>query len=582
MSVARAWPPLVQKRAETARLLRAGCLAGLLVLAAALADSFVFTRENPSFGLVSLGLLLMSGLLLVSVDRVPLAAQLLVGGFMGLVSLGLFLAPQRAFLGFQSCAALILLAALLLDGRWPLVIGLLSAGLGLFRLLAAPVPEPGTMWLLGSIMYAALGIFLHGLAARVHKMRALAAVESSTLAEMGHTLQSYLQESVQHEQERADAELRLMRMLDVIADAIIMIDESHRIILFNRSAERLFGYAAPEILGQPLDLLLPAEVHQRHRQHIQDFAQGPDVARGMGARSMELSGVRKDGTRFPLEASISKLTEGQRLTFTVYLQDITDRKRVEQDRLEAAELRAELEKEKELLRFKERFLSLVSHEFRTPLAVILSSKELLERYYERLLPEKRAEHYNKIAAQVQQMLAMLDNIITVNKANSGMLAFRPRPVPVNSLCREIVDSVRQIDQQHDLQFTAEDRIGVALVDPNLLHHILSNLLLNALKYSEPGTTVTLESALSEDGSEIVFRVSDEGIGIPQEDQGLIFEPFFRASNIHHQAGSGLGLVIVRNSVEAHGGTLRLESTPGEGTKFEIRLPLIRPMQDGAI
>jgi signal transduction histidine kinase len=245
----------------------------------------------------------------------------------------------------------------------------------------------------------------------------------------------------------------------------------------------------------------------------------------------------------------------------------------EQLRQAHEEVSRALEQERELSELKTRFLSMASHEFRTPLAIILSSAELLEHYSHRFTEEKRLTHLHRIQASVRGMVALLEDVLLVGRAEAGRLAFNPQPLDLVPFCRELVEEFQLGPAAgHELGL---DLVGLeslpAILDEQLLRHILSNLLSNAVKYSPAGSPVRL--ALARVGERAVFTVADQGIGIPARDQGRLFEPFHRAGNVGSAPGTGLGLNIVRRAVELHRGSIELRSQEGRGTTVVVELPL---------
>jgi signal transduction histidine kinase len=239
---------------------------------------------------------------------------------------------------------------------------------------------------------------------------------------------------------------------------------------------------------------------------------------------------------------------------------------------EAERLKLELEKEKELIQLKERFISVVSHEFRTPLSVIMSSAELVQTFHERMPLERQLEHLHVILLQAEFMVSLMDDVLTVNKARAGRLEFKPMPLDVIRFCQETLERIQVLDKaNHSFVFEHEGDLSNVTLDAKLLQHILVNLLSNAVKYSPDGGEVKLEC--KREGDEIVLRVSDHGIGIPPEGLAHLFDLFYRATNTGDIGGTGLGLSIAKESVELHGGTIQCESELGVGTTFTVRLPI---------
>ncbi|NEP02733.1 MAG: PAS domain S-box protein [Symploca sp. SIO2E9] len=262
------------------------------------------------------------------------------------------------------------------------------------------------------------------------------------------------------------------------------------------------------------------------------------------------------------------------------LHDFTKRKQAQE------ELRKALEQEKELSELKSRFVSMTSHEFRTPLTTILGSTELLRYYSHKWSEQKKILHYDRIQANVQHMTKMLDDVLLLGKAEAGKLEFKPVPLDIVSFCRSLIEesqlslrSKNQIvftyqEQDFAVQNTAESTTmrlnNYARLDEKLLRHILGNLLSNAIKYSPTNSTVRFDLELQE--KEVIFQIKDQGIGIPSEDQQHLFKSFHRAQNVGKVTGTGLGLAIVKKSVDLHGGKIKVDSQVGVGTKFTVNLP----------
>jgi signal transduction histidine kinase len=253
------------------------------------------------------------------------------------------------------------------------------------------------------------------------------------------------------------------------------------------------------------------------------------------------------------------------------LRDVTERRLMQEERMQAEMLRIEVSKERELLRIKEQFISTVSHEFRTPLTVILSSSEILERYHNRLNLENQMAYLYKIQKQVRFMTEMLDDILLISRASDGKLTCNPQPIDLVAVCRALFEQAQlSAAPRQRFLFRAPDNLGEILLDEKLLQHIIVNLLSNAVKYSPAGGDIRLDIEAEDEW--IVFRISDQGIGIPAKDQARLFETFQRASNTGTIQGTGLGLAIVKDSVTAHGGRIDVESQEGVGTTFTVRLP----------
>ena len=322
------------------------------------------------------------------------------------------------------------------------------------------------------------------------------------------------------------------------------------------------GYAKEELMGQ--NSVMHFEDYEAWEQFGAEAY--PVLAAGdtfVAERRMK----RKDGSRFWCMVTGNAVDPSDLSRGTIWINvDVTERKRAEE------EIRRALEKERELNELKSRFVAMTSHEFRTPLATILSSAELVEHYGGRLPPEEQKDLFQSIRAAVERMTKMLDNVLIIGRAEAQMLEFKPAPTDLAGFCEELAEEMRRSSGAgHVLEYSydgAESRVNV---DEKLLRHVLVNLISNAIKYSPAGGTVEFRVRVTR--GDAAFEVADRGIGIPPEDQPRLFETFHRARNVGNISGTGLGLAIVKKSLDLHGGTIRFESAPGRGTRFHVAVPL---------
>ncbi|WGV26050.1 PAS domain S-box protein [Halotia branconii] len=256
---------------------------------------------------------------------------------------------------------------------------------------------------------------------------------------------------------------------------------------------------------------------------------------------------------------------GNPLELVGYLAEITDRKQLEQ------ELRVALEKEKELSELKSRFVSMTSHEFRTPLSTILSSAELLEHYHQKWTEEKKLTHLRRIQTAVKRMTDMLNDVLVIGKVEAGNLEFKPKSFDLVAYCHELVAEMQlNFNYQRVINFISQDESASCCMDNKLLGHILSNLLSNAIKYSPANSAVKFTLAC--ENGQAIFEIQDWGIGIPPEDLPHLFESFYRAQNVGNILGTGLGLAIVKRCVDIHQGEIFVTSKLEVGTLFTVTLP----------
>jgi PAS domain S-box-containing protein len=266
---------------------------------------------------------------------------------------------------------------------------------------------------------------------------------------------------------------------------------------------------------------------------------------------------------------------GGRLLFWI-MHDITERKRLEAEQLQTERMRIELEKERELLQLKEDFIATVSHDFRTPLAVIMTSSDMLIRYQDRIPIQRQLDQVHSILNQAKFMTNLLDDVLFFSKAKAGKLDFNPTNLKLDQYCHSLFNQLQMNGSPaQQFHFAASGDLHDAVMDEKILQRVLVNLISNAIKYSPQGGEVRFE--VRREGNEVLFTVSDQGVGIPLQDQAHLFEPFHRASNVRDIEGTGLGLAIVYENVLRHRGTISVVSELNRGTTFTVHLPYQPPV-----
>ncbi len=347
-----------------------------------------------------------------------------------------------------------------------------------------------------------------------------------------------------------------------------------RTVAVNKAFELLTGFKRTELIGgKALERGLWVDPQQRVELINEVVSQG-----GVSSREFSLRNRKGDTLLTLISIDLVDLDNGPHLVDIIV--DITDHQQMERDLLESERRRLELEAEHEVLTLKERFITLASHEFRTPLAIIASSAELVKFYHDRMSTERQLEHIQEVLTQAGFMTNLLDDVLTVNQAQAGKLVLTLAPINIRTFCESMLERIQAAgDIKHNLIFNCDGDLSNVLQDIKLLNHILINLVNNAIKYSPAGGDVRLD-AWSEHGF-LFFRVSDEGIGIPPSAFDKLFEPFNRADNVGMIGGTGLGLTIVKESVDVLGGTITCESELDVGTTFTVRIPLKVPDGDTA-
>ena len=249
---------------------------------------------------------------------------------------------------------------------------------------------------------------------------------------------------------------------------------------------------------------------------------------------------------------------------------MTERVRVERARLENIRLQSALEQEREVNELRKQMMITLSHELRTPLAMIRSASDLLNKYGERLTPDKRDARLKSIQRQVTHLTNMLDDIEAVVRSDNERFLPNPEPTDVHKLCEEIVLDLKQT-KKRDVTTHYSGSLTRVSIDKHWLRYIIVNLLSNALKYSYPGDDVTV--SVERQNDTLTLAVQDEGIGIPTNEKDHVLEPFFRGTNVGSITGSGLGLVIIRNIVKAQNGQIHIQSEEGNGTTVTVTLSI---------
>jgi PAS domain S-box-containing protein len=343
----------------------------------------------------------------------------------------------------------------------------------------------------------------------------------------------------------------------------IVLSVARRHEWVNEKFAQMMGYPRAELIGQSSAYIHP---NQEAWEQFGRDARQTLITSGTFVDERQLR--RRNGELFWVQMGGSCIRPHDPDSGVIWtFLDITQRKRSEEDTREA------LVQQKELNELRSRFVAMTSHEFRTPLATILSAQELLKHYGERLDAIEKADILESIAAAVQRMMRMLDRVLLIGKADAQMLDFVPRRLDLKPLCRHLAEEARsqQPGSRCELLLELAPELPDGLYDEKLIRHIFGNLLSNAIKYSPQGGSVFF--SVTREGSETVFVVADQGIGIPADEIGHLFESFHRARNVGAIQGTGLGLAIVKNAVSMHGGTIEVTSEVGQGTRFTVRLPV---------
>ncbi|MEH6537190.1 MAG: PAS domain-containing sensor histidine kinase [Psychroserpens sp.] len=391
-------------------------------------------------------------------------------------------------------------------------------------------------------------------------------------------------------------------LLGSVSEGVIVVDENQNIVETNDSAEKMFGYNKGELLKQPLNILIPQNYHANHGSHFKGFMKQKERRR-MG-QGRDIYGVKKDGTTFPVEAGLNPFSIYKKDFVMALVIDISVRKEQEekiqelnttleekvfhrtkelnetvgqlevenQKRIKAEkEAKSALKKEQELNELKTKFLSLVSHEFKTPLTGILTSTILLGKYKLTEQQEKRDRHLKIIADKVHYLNNILNDFLSLEKLEKGKINYKFSNFKISKVLNEVVYNANMLLKDGQQINYPENIDDISLFqDEKILELGLSNLVNNAIKYSSEHTIIDIDITQKKDVT--IFKIKDNGIGIPEKDQKNIFNRYFRAENVLLTQGTGIGLNIVKEHVGNLNGKIYFESTENQGTIFTIELP----------
>ncbi|MEQ8628697.1 PAS domain-containing sensor histidine kinase [Ekhidna sp.] len=404
-------------------------------------------------------------------------------------------------------------------------------------------------------------------------------------------------------------------------EGIMLFNKDGEVVMANPRAREMFGYDEGEVLGQKVEKFVPKQAQKKHQGYRKEYINHPEPRRmGIGR---DLSGLRKDGSTFPLEISLSYMQHNNEKLVVAFITDISIRKenekKLEEQRKKLEEYTSELEqkvkartselehmnlglqsqiqerklaeealkqsledlkkaeqeilksleKEKELGELKSRFVSMASHEFRTPLTTVLSSANLIGKYTETDQQEAREKHINRIKKSVQNLTNILNDFLSLEKLESGAQKVNFNKMDVNELLQEIVEEMSQSVKNGQEIFLSGTAPAIQ-TDEHILKNILLNLISNASKYSSEGDKIEINI---EHDKHLKIHIVDHGIGIPKSEQKKMFDRFFRAANATNIQGTGLGLNIVKKYADLLKGGISFTSTEGQGSTFTLSLPL---------
>lgn len=384
---------------------------------------------------------------------------------------------------------------------------------------------------------------------------------------------------------------------------IIITDSKGVILEMNPFAEKMFGFSQNESMGLSIEALLPHKIRDKHIGLREKYMEAP-TPRAMG-EGRDLEALHRNGHTFPVEVSLSVFKAGSELRIVSFINDITEKENYKREleahveqrtkelsaalvelnltnqnlvkevktRKEAQEqIKLAYKKSQELSELKTRFVSMASHEFRTPLAGIMTSLSLLRKYTAPEFEEKREKHFTRIKQLVQNLTSILNDFLSVDKLEQGGAKISRTSFELRSFVESIVAnlSITALNER-EIHCYFNFREQIVFLDQDFIRNILNNLITNAMKYSPDESHIDVRVSLDE--QQVTIDVTDLGVGIPQDEQKHVFERFFRAPNVMTIAGTGLGLNIVKRYVELLNGSISFKSVEGEGSTFTVKLPL---------
>ena len=446
--------------------------------------------------------------------------------------------------------------------RHPAMIGLLESylkPLGITSLLDVPV------WVRGEVV----GVICHEHTGPAREWSAEEIDFASSLAAM---ISLALEESnrARSELKLRESEEKFRALFEASSQGIILHDE-RQYLEVNPAVVQMLGYDSPaELIGlNPGRTSPPVQPNGESTSVLAQRYITECLAKG--SVRFEWVARRKNGEDIPIEVILTRVQWGGKQIIQAAVNDISERKQAE------AELLKSLAREKELGQLKSNFVSMVSHEFRTPLGVIMSSAEILENYLDQLDPADRREQLQSIQKNTRRMAGLMEEVLVLGMVEAGKLDFKPAAFDFASFCRRLVDELQSAtNNKCPIQISAPKHGQNAFADERLLQHIFTNLLSNAVKYSSAGSPIHFE--IERAGDNAVCRIRDHGLGIPKSDLERLFSAFYRGRNASLVPGTGLGLTIVKRCVELHRGHIQVESSVDRGTTVTVRLPLFSSRQ----
>lgn len=371
-------------------------------------------------------------------------------------------------------------------------------------------------------------------------------------------------------------------LFEGVSEGVIIVNKERKIVASNSSVRSIFGYTKETLEGALLETLIPSKYHKTHTSHVKKYMLHQDKRQmGMGR---DLFGLHKNGQEIAVEIGLNPFVLHSHSYVMALITDITVRKEQEKEiinlnkNLEAKviertqQLTEALAAEKELNELKTKFLSLVSHEFKTPLAGILTSATLAGKYTKEEQQEKREKHLKTIQGKVKYLNNIIDDFLSIERLQSGKVTYKFSSFPISKVFDEVIyDANMHLKDGQVIKYPKNISDVIIEFDEKILELILTNLIHNAIKYSSENSVVDI--LINKNETQLQITIKDQGIGIPKKEQKFIFNRYFRAENALINQGTGIGLNIVKSHLENLGGTITFTSKETIGSTFIVTIPL---------
>ncbi|WP_299210147.1 PAS domain-containing sensor histidine kinase [uncultured Dokdonia sp.] len=381
---------------------------------------------------------------------------------------------------------------------------------------------------------------------------------------------------------RDSIEDTFLTLFEGVSEGVIVVNTKQMIVASNTAARTIFGYQKEEMEGALLTTIIPTEYHKKHTGYVKEFMAHQDK-RQMGI-GRDLFGLHKDGSKMPVEVGLNPFVLHGHPYIMALITDITVRKQQEDEirdinasleskvKERTLQLTKALAAEKELNELKTKFLSLVSHEFKTPLSGILTSATLAGKYTKDEQQEKREKHLKTIRSKVKHLNTIIDDFLSIERLQSGKVTYKFTSFPISKIFDEVIyDANMHLKDGQIIKYPKSASDLIIEFDEKILELVLTNLIHNAIKYSGEDSIVAIDIEKSD--TQLQIAIKDEGIGIPEKEQKFIFDRYFRAENALTCQGTGIGLNIVKNHLENLKSTISFQSEQDVGSTFTITIPL---------